>query len=132
MKTKFATRVANGQSPMARARRLPPQIPNQGAVKTKTPPRRSRGGVEFHSRRRHQLPSATAVSGNEAEASSGHGASLAWHGLGKTLTLEGGRQIHFAAGEKAGKQLHCHLHQVAQTGRLRLMEWGSSFLLAVI
>ena len=35
-------------------------------------------------------------------------------------------RLLFAAGEKAGKKLHEHLHSVAQTGRLRLMEWGSS------
>ncbi|WP_189341530.1 hypothetical protein [Mesorhizobium sp. M2A.F.Ca.ET.042.01.1.1] len=67
------------------------------------------------------------VSGNKAETSSGHGAGLAGHGLGEALTLQSGRQVHFAAGEKAGKELHHHLHLVAQTGRLRLMEWGSSF-----
>ncbi|TIX04045.1 MAG: hypothetical protein E5V46_31840, partial [Mesorhizobium sp.] len=36
-------------------------------------------------------------------------------------------QVGFAAGEEAGKKLHNHLHSVAQTGRLRVMEWGSSF-----
>ena len=67
------------------------------------------------------------VSGNEAEAGGIHGAGLAGHGVGKTLTLESGRQVHFAAGEEAGKKLHHYLHSFAQTGRLRLMEWGSSF-----
>jgi hypothetical protein len=66
-------------------------------------------------------------SGDEAEARRSHGASLAGHGVGKALTLESGRQVHFAAGEEAGKKLHDHLQSVAQTGRLRLMEWGSSF-----
>ncbi|MBZ9732339.1 hypothetical protein LB534_00630 [Mesorhizobium sp. CA18] len=78
------------------------------------------GGVEFQL----WMPIA---SGDEAEAGSIHGAGLAGHGLGETLTLESGRQVHFAAGEQAGKKLHHHLHSVAQTGRLRLMEWGSSF-----
>jgi hypothetical protein len=72
------------------------------------------------------------VSGNKAETGSSHGAGLAGHGLGEALTLQGGRQVHFAAGEQAGKELHHHLHLVAQTGRLRLMEWGSSFLLVLI
>src|SRR3569623_115438 len=67
------------------------------------------------------------ASGDEAETGSIHGAGLAGHGLGETRTLESGRQVHFAAGEQAGKKLHHHLHSVAQTGRLRLMEWGSSF-----
>ncbi|WP_167391499.1 hypothetical protein [Mesorhizobium temperatum] len=65
-------------------------------------------------------------SGDEAEAGGGHGAGLARHGVGKALALERGRQVHFTAGKKAGKKLHDHLHSVAQTGRLRLMEWGSS------
>ena len=45
-----------------------------------------------------------------------------WPGmvLAKALTLESGRQVHFAAGKEAGKKLHDHLHSVAQTGRLRL------------
>ncbi|MDX8492861.1 hypothetical protein RFN29_14880 [Mesorhizobium sp. VK22B] len=90
------------------------------------------GGVEFLQRDGSKYRQKAAVSGNEAEASGGHGAGLAGHGLGKTLTLESGRQVHFAAGEQAGKELHHHLHLVAQTGRLRLMEWGSSFWLAVI
>jgi hypothetical protein len=67
------------------------------------------------------------ISGDEAEAHRIHGAGLAGHGVGKALALESGRQVHFAAGEKAGKKLHHHLLSVAQTGRLRLMEWGSSF-----
>jgi hypothetical protein len=65
-------------------------------------------------------------SGDEAEARSGHGAGLAGHGFGKALALERGRQVHFTAKKKAGKKLHHHLHSVAQTGRLRVMEWGSS------
>ncbi|WP_287113961.1 hypothetical protein [Mesorhizobium sp.] len=65
-------------------------------------------------------------SGDEAEACGGHGAGLAGHGVGKALALERGRQVHFSARKKAGKKLHHHLHSVAQTGRLRLMEWGSS------
>ncbi|WP_168247326.1 MULTISPECIES: hypothetical protein [unclassified Mesorhizobium] len=85
------------------------------------------GGVEFHSmRRQSDAVRKTGVSSDEAEASGSHGAGLAGHGLGETLTLESGRQVHFAAGEQAGKELHHHLHLVAQTGRLRLMEWGSS------
>jgi hypothetical protein len=67
------------------------------------------------------------ASGDEAEAGGIHGAGLAGHGVGKALTFEGSRQVHFAAGEEAGKKLHDHLQSVAQTGRLRLMEWGSSF-----
>ncbi|WP_181175781.1 hypothetical protein [Mesorhizobium sp. B2-3-4] len=66
-------------------------------------------------------------SGDEAEARGSHGAGLARHGLGKALTLESRGQVHLAAGEEAGKKLHGHLQSVAQTGRLRLMEWGSSF-----
>ncbi|UVC18769.1 hypothetical protein [Mesorhizobium onobrychidis] len=66
-------------------------------------------------------------SGDEAEARGGHGAGLARHSVGKALALERGGQVHFTASEKASKKLHCHLHLVAQTGRLRLMEWGSSF-----
>jgi hypothetical protein len=68
-----------------------------------------------------------AGSGDEAEARGGHGAGLAGHGVGKALALESGRQVHLAAGKEAGKKLHHHLHLVAQTGRLRFMEWGSSF-----
>jgi hypothetical protein len=67
------------------------------------------------------------ISGDEAEARGCHGAGLAGHGVGKALALESGGQVHFAAGEEACKKLHDHLHSVAQTGRLRLMEWGSSF-----
>jgi len=67
------------------------------------------------------------ISGDEAEAHRIHGAGLAGHGVGKALALESGRQVHFAAGKEAGKKLHHHLLSVAQTGRLRLMEWGSSF-----
>lgn len=67
------------------------------------------------------------LSGDEAEARRSHGAGLARHGLGEALTLESRGQVHFAAGEEAGKKLHDHLQSVAQTGRLRLMEWGSSF-----
>ncbi|MCF6112857.1 hypothetical protein [Mesorhizobium muleiense] len=65
-------------------------------------------------------------SGDEAEARGGHGAGLARHCVGKALALERGRQAHFTASKKAGKKLHHHLHTVAQTGRLRVMEWGSS------
>ncbi|WP_181166752.1 hypothetical protein [Mesorhizobium sp. B2-5-4] len=67
------------------------------------------------------------VSGDEAETRRSHGPGLARHGVGEALTLESGGQVHFAAGEEAGKKLHDHLQSVAQTGRLRLMEWGSSF-----
>ncbi|MER8432647.1 hypothetical protein [Mesorhizobium caraganae] len=67
------------------------------------------------------------ISGDEAKAHRVHSAGLAGHGVGKALALESGGQVHFAAGEKAGKKLHHHLLSVAQTGRLRLMEWGSSF-----
>jgi hypothetical protein len=66
-------------------------------------------------------------SGDETEARRSHGAGLAGHGVGKALTLESGGQVHFAAGEEACKKLHHYLHSVARTGRLRLMEWGSSF-----
>jgi len=68
------------------------------------------------------------ISGYEAKASSGNCASLAGHGLRKTLTLQSGRQVHLTAGEQASEKLHCNLHSVAKTGRLRLMEWGSSFV----
>ncbi|WP_167335219.1 hypothetical protein [Mesorhizobium erdmanii] len=71
-------------------------------------------------------------SGDEAKARRSHRAGLAGHGVGKTLTLESGGQVHFAAGKEAGKKLHDHLQSVAQTGRLRLMEWGSSFAAAHI
>ncbi|WP_168247759.1 MULTISPECIES: hypothetical protein [unclassified Mesorhizobium] len=56
------------------------------------------------------MPLEKAASGNETEAGGSHGAGLAGHGLGEALTLEGGRQVHFAAREQAGKELHCHLH----------------------
>ncbi|MEW6633769.1 MAG: hypothetical protein AB1440_23095 [Pseudomonadota bacterium] len=60
-------------------------------------------------RRRIQF-GAPVISGDKAKAGGGHGAGLAGHGLGKALTLQSGGQVHFAAGEKAGKQLHRHLH----------------------
>jgi len=93
-----------------------------------TPPRQGRSGVEVNleaaaGRRRAEV----SMSSDEAEARGSHGAGLAGHGVRKALALERGRQVHFTAGEEAGKKLHCHLHSVAQTGRLRLMEWGSSF-----
>ncbi|MER8826932.1 hypothetical protein NKH73_13015 [Mesorhizobium sp. M0938] len=64
---------------------------------------------------------------DETQARRIHGTGLAGHGVGKALALERSGQVHFATGEEAGKKLHNHLHSVAQTGRLRLMEWGSSF-----
>ena len=84
-------------------------------------------------RRRYSLKAAAGKrclgesSGDEAEARRSHRAGLAGHGVGEALTLESGGQVHFAAGKEAGKKLHHHLLSVAQTGRLRLMEWGSSF-----
>ncbi|MBE1709289.1 MULTISPECIES: hypothetical protein [Mesorhizobium] len=89
-------------------------------------------------RRRYSLEAAAGRrclekwSGHEAEARRSHRTGLAGHGVGKALTLESGRQVHFAAGKEAGKKLHHHLLSVAQTGRLRLMEWGSSFAAADI
>jgi len=95
--------------------------------------RQNKNAAVAGARRRYSLEAAAGTrcpgkwSGDEAEARRSHRTSLSGHGVGKALTLEGGRQVHFAAGEEAGKKLHDHLHSVAQTGRLRLMEWGSSF-----
>lgn len=92
----------------------------------RTPPRQNRSGVNLEAAA-GSAALEVGISGDEAEARRIHGAGLARHGLGKALALESGRQVHLAAGEEAGKKLHVHLHSVAQTGRLRLMEWGSSF-----
>ncbi|WP_284273710.1 hypothetical protein [Mesorhizobium huakuii] len=94
--------------------------------KTKTPPWPEPGGVTVLKRRQGDA-ALEKCSGDEAEASRGHRTGLAGHRVGKALTLESGGQVHFAAGKEAGKKLHHHLLSVAQTGRLRLMEWGSSF-----
>ena len=97
-------------------------------AQTKTPPRQTEATLGSTSKQRQgTLPSQAVVSGDEAEARCIHGAGLAGHGVGKALALKSGRQVHFAAGKEAGKKLHHHLLSVAQTGRLRLMEWGSSF-----
>jgi len=88
---------------------------------------KTRAALRPTSKRRQGSAARKSLSGDETEARRSHGAGLAGHGLGKALALERGRQVHFATGEKAGKKLHHHLHSVAQTGRLRLMEWGSSF-----
>lgn len=66
------------------------------------------------------------MSGDETEAGSGHRAGLAGHGPSEALALERGRQVHFTTRKKAAKKLHRILHSVARTGRLRVMEWGSS------
>jgi hypothetical protein len=92
--------------------------------------KRRQGAALFKPSKRHcasKRTPCTPTSGDEAEPRRGHGAGLAGHGVGEALALESGRQVHFAAGKEAGKKLHDHLHSVAQTGRLRLMEWGSSF-----
>jgi hypothetical protein len=99
-----------------------------GGARQKTPPRQDRSGALIN----YEAATGSAAcglvrSGDEAKTRGGHGACLARHRVGKALALERGRQVHFTAGEKAGKKLHDHLHSVAQTGRLRLMEWGSSF-----
>jgi hypothetical protein len=132
---KFATWVANGQSACNEPWKRRPAV--QGPCKhatcgrTKTPPWLEPGGVTV-------LKAAAGKrcleksSGDEAEARRSHRAGLAGHGVGEALTLESCGQVHFAAGEEAGKKLHDHLHSVAQTGRLRLMEWGSSFAAADI
>lgn len=65
---------------------------------------------------------------HEAKASRGDGSSLARHAAGELLALQSGGQVHLAAGEKAGEKLHHNLQSVAKTGRLRFMEWGSSFV----
>ncbi|WP_292314929.1 hypothetical protein [Mesorhizobium sp.] len=121
MKIKFATPVANGQS-----------VQPQGVTARPTLPGPNENAASASQAASNSTYRCWIVSGNKAETSSGHGAGLAGHGLGEALTLQSGRQVHFAPGEKAGKELHHHLHLVAQTGRLRLMEWGSSFLLALI
>ena len=95
------------------------------AAKQKRRLGQSRAALQSKSSSREALPGK--MSGDEAEARRSHRASLARHGVGKALTLESGGQVHFAAGKEAGKKLHDHLQSVAQTGRLRLMEWGSSF-----
>src|SRR6185312_8274716 len=82
--------------------------------------------------RRRIVPGASnalrgSVSGDETEAGSSHGTGLARHRPGKALALKRGRQVHFAAGKKTAKELHRNLHKAALTGRLRMMEWGSSF-----
>ncbi|CDX51892.1 hypothetical protein MPL1032_140141 [Mesorhizobium plurifarium] len=64
---------------------------------TKTPPRQA--GRRWNA-------ACGIVSCDKAETGSGHGAGLARHGLGEALTLQSGRQVHFAAGEQAGKELH--------------------------
>ena len=96
------------------------------AKQTKTPPWLEPGGVTVLKQRQGDAAWEKS-SGDEAEARRSHRAGLAGQGVGEALTLESGGQVHFAAGEEAGKKLHDHLHSVAQTGRLRLMEWGSSF-----
>jgi hypothetical protein len=94
--------------------------------KQKAPPWLEPGGVAVLKQRQGGA-APEKWSGDEAEARRSHRTGLAGHGVGKALTLESGGQVHFAAGEEAGKKLHDHLLSVAQTGRLRLMEWGSSF-----
>ncbi|CDX59108.1 hypothetical protein MPL3365_30468 [Mesorhizobium plurifarium] len=114
MKIKFATWVANGQS-------LQPQgASRRGQVATPIRKRRlgKPGGVEFNVR---------IVSGDKAETGGGHGAGLARHGLSEALTLQSGRQVHFAAGEQAGKELHHPSPLFAQTGRLRLRSGAARF-----
>jgi hypothetical protein len=106
--------------------RIQQNMPYVGGACT-TPPRQNRSGVVINFEAEGSAAYELVRSGDETEACGGHGAGLAGHGVGKALALERGRQVHFATGEKAGKKLHCHLHSVAQTGRLRLMEWGSSF-----
>ncbi|CDX26054.1 hypothetical protein MPL3356_60216 [Mesorhizobium plurifarium] len=96
--------------------------PSQVDAHTKTPPGKP-GGVEFSNR---------IVLGDKAETSGGHGAGLARHGLGEALTLQSGRQVHFAAGEQAGKELHHPSPFGCSDGSPSLKEWGSSFLLRPI
>ncbi|WP_292500239.1 hypothetical protein [Mesorhizobium sp.] len=98
------------------------------SARDKTPPRQDRSGAVINFEAAERSAARKLVrSGDETKTRGGHGAGLAGHGVGKALALERGRQVHFTASEKAGKKLHVHLHSVAQTGRLRLMEWGSSF-----
>src|SRR3569832_1882816 len=59
------------------------------------------------------------VSGNKAETGSSHGAGLAGHGLGEALTLQGGRQVHFAAGGRAGGGRRRRRRGGARAGRRR-------------
>jgi hypothetical protein len=66
-------------------------------------------------------------SGNEAETSRRHRAGLAGHGVGKALTLKSGGEVHFAAGEEAGKKLHDSSPFGCSDGSPSLKEWGSSF-----
>ena len=127
---KFATWVANGQSGVQRGLHATPNCSGTGrsrlAAKTKTPPWEEPGGVAVLKQRQGNA-ACKKSSGDEAEARRSHRAGLAGQGVGKAVTLESGGQVHFAAGEEAGKKLHDDLHSVSQTGRLRLMEWGSSF-----
>ena len=97
-----------------------------------TPLRQNRSGAVVNFEAAENAACELVRSGDEAEARGSHGAGLAGHGVGKALALKRGRQVHFTAGEEAGKKLHDHLHSVAQTGRLRFMEWGSSFAVADI
>jgi hypothetical protein len=78
------------------------------AGRTKTPLWLEPGGVAVLKQR--QGCAALKSSSDEAEARRIHGAGLAGHGVGKTLTLESGGQVHFAAGKEACKKLHNHLH----------------------
>ncbi|WP_167514619.1 hypothetical protein [Mesorhizobium intechi] len=127
--TKFATWVANGQSVCgnAQANGINCSRDRQNVQRhNKTPPWSEPGGVTVLKQQR-QGGAAWKWSSDKTEARRSHRPGLAGHGFGKALALESGGQVHFAAGKEAGKKLHHHLLSVAQTGRLRLMEWGSSF-----
>jgi hypothetical protein len=65
-------------------------------------------------------------SGYNSQAGGRDSTGLAWHGLCQALTFECGRQVRLTTGKEARKKLHVSLHKVAKTGRLRVMEWGSS------
>ncbi|MER9299138.1 hypothetical protein NKI38_21965 [Mesorhizobium sp. M0621] len=110
-KIKFATWVANGQLMCGNAPGHSTNWSRDGQSAQRQQKRRldwSEAALQFQSSGRDALPLKS--SGDEAEARRIHGAGLAGHGVGETLTLESGGQVHFAAGEEACKKLHNHLH----------------------
>ncbi|WP_197031498.1 hypothetical protein [Mesorhizobium ciceri] len=111
-KIKFATWVANGQSACSapwKWHQLFKGRVTYGCAQNKN-------AALAGARRRYSFKAAAGMrcrlksSGDEAEARRIHGAGLAGHGVGKTLTLKSGGQVHFAAGKEACKKLHNHLH----------------------
>jgi hypothetical protein len=111
---KFATWVANGQLPCGDAGKAAVTVQGAGKVR-----KTNKNAASAGAGRRYSLKAAAGrrclekCSGDEAEARRSHGAGLAGHCVGKALALKGGGQVHFAAGEEAGKKLHVKLHSVA-------------------